>query len=86
MKAALLGSLKNEERENFRKSILSSKKVLDKYVEIVYNMLKEKESVKFTDYDSPSWSHRQAHTNGFTEACRQFLELLDVNPKETNLG
>lgn len=78
MKSIWLGNLKNDERENFKQSILISKNVLDKLKEIVYNMANEKESVVSYDYDSPSWSHKQAHNNGFLDACRKIIEIVDV--------
>jgi hypothetical protein len=84
MKAEWLGNLKGEDRENFKNSILSSKIVLDKLNEIVYNMYKKEESVSTADYDSPSWSHKQAHTNGRREALKQILDLITL--ESPNLG
>ena len=78
MKSEWLGSLKGEERENFKLSVLSSKIVLDKLQEIVYNMYKKEESITDNDYDSPSWSHKQAHTNGRREALKQILDLITI--------
>ena len=78
MKTEWFGSMKGEERENFKLSILSSKIVLDKLQEIVYNMYKKEESVSDIDYDSPSWSHKQAHTNGKREALKQILDLITI--------
>ena len=78
MKTEWFGSLRGEERENFKLSILSSKIVLDKLTEIVYNMYRKEESVVSTDYDSPSWSHKQAHTNGKREALLKILELIKI--------
>lgn len=83
MKTEWFGSLRGEERENFKLSILSSKIVLDKLQEIVYNMYKKEESVHSTDYDSPSWSHKQAHTNGRRDALRQVLDLITINDIES---
>ena len=78
MKSEWLGNLRGEERENFKLSILSSKIVLDKLQEIVYNMYRKEESVTESDYDSPSWSHKQAHTNGKREALKQILDLITI--------
>lgn len=83
MKTEWLGSLRGEERENFKNSILSSKIVLDKLQEIVYNMYKKDESINSTDYDSPSWSHKQAHTNGRRDALRQILDLVTIDNVES---
>jgi len=78
MKTEWFGNLKGEERENFKLSILSSKIVLDKLQEIVYNMYRKEESISDSDYDSPSWSHKQAHTNGKRQALKQILDLISI--------
>ena len=83
MKTEWFGSLRGEERENFKLSVLSSKIVLDKLHEIVYNMYKKEESVNANDYDSPSWSHKQAHTNGRRDALRQVLDLITIKDIES---
>jgi hypothetical protein len=82
VKTQWLGSLKGEERENFRLSVLNSKIVLDKLHEIVYNMYRERRDVTISDYSNPSWSHLQAHQNGACEALSKVLELLDIKYEE----
>lgn len=72
--------LKNEEeRTKFKETVLNSQKVLDKLREIVYNMSIDRERVKSTDYDSPSWAYKQAHLNGEQEAYRKVIEILTFN-------
>jgi len=46
----------------------------------VYNIVKEAEKVRINDYDSPSWSHKQADQNGYVRALREVMLLLEVNP------
>lgn len=82
--ASWFGSSKGEEKENFKQNLLNSKIVLDKLLEIVYNMDKEREEVSFNDYDSPSWSHKQAHTNGYREALRRVIEVIDIGKERPN--
>lgn len=82
LQAQWLGNLKGEDRENFKKQVLNSKIVLDKLHEIVYNMYMENRNVNAVDYSCPSWSHLQAHTNGFNEALQRVLKLLDFNDKQ----
>lgn len=82
MKSQWLGSLKGEERENFRLQVQNSKIVLDKLHEIVYNMYREKRDVSTSDYSNPSWSHLQAHQNGACEALSKVLELLKIEYTE----
>lgn len=78
MKSIWLGASKGEERENLRSEVLQSQKVLDKLKEIVYNMRNEKSTVKTSDYNSSSWSHEQAHRNGYVEACDSIVSLLTL--------
>lgn len=76
IKTVWLQHLKTQaEQEEFKKTLKRSKIVLDKLTEIVYNSTKEQ---KTTDYDCPSWSHKQAHMNGYNEAIKHFLEILDL--------
>lgn len=75
-----LADLKGPERDQFKQTVIGSKKVLDKAREIVYNIVKEAEKVRISDYDSPSWSHKQADQNGYVRALREVMLLLEVNP------
>lgn len=76
VKTPWLQGLNSKEQEEFTNTLLSSEKVLDKLRKIVYNMCINEEKVKTIDYDSPSWSHKQAHMNGKLEAYRTVLDLL----------
>lgn len=79
IKTAWLQGLKtSKEQEEFVQNVLNSKKVLDKLAEIVYNKCISEEKVSTTDYDSPSWSHKQAHLNGKAEVYRFLLDLLQI--------
>lgn len=62
--------------------VLGSHKVLDRLQEICYNSITSEEKVKAVDYDSPSWSHKQAHLNGRIEAYREIVELLNISDKK----
>lgn len=73
-----LSSLPKSEQEEFKKLVLNSKKVLAKLEEICYNSIKVGESTKLTDYDSPSWSHKQADLNGYVRAYREMINLLHM--------
>lgn len=67
------------EREDFIKIVLNSNLALDKLKKIVYNRVMSGEKVAVVDYDSPSWSHKQADRLGYLRALREVLELLDFN-------
>lgn len=73
--------LKDLEREKMREFILSNKIMLDKLVKICYNIGKDREIVTPGDYDSPSWSHKQAHNNGFQEALRKLIEICEIKER-----
>lgn len=74
-------NLPKAEQDDFKKSLLSSKKTLDRLLEICYNSIKDGESSKLTDYDSPSWSHKQAHLNGYAAAYREIIQLISLTDK-----
>lgn len=81
MKTQWTAGLRGDEKENFQVSVRNSKIVLDKLKEILYNMHTGKQKVVTIDYSSPSWSHEQAHRNGYCEALEKVMELLDVSQK-----
>lgn len=66
------------EQENFKQIVLGSKKVLDKLAEIVYNRGIIEDRVTTDHYDSPSWSHKQAHLNGKREAYKEIIDLITI--------
>ncbi|MBV1929281.1 MAG: hypothetical protein KUG81_07195 [Gammaproteobacteria bacterium] len=76
MKTIWVQHLKDpQERAKFKQTLKNSRTAIDKLREIVYNSTKEQ---KEADYDCPSWSHKQAHLNGYNEAIQSFLEVLDL--------
>lgn len=76
-------NLPKDKQEEFKRTVLNSTLVLDKAKEIVYNMSITESQVGTTDYDSPSWSHRQADRNGYLRALREVVDLLNVSDRET---
>lgn len=75
--------LKKEEQANFKLSVQSSKKVLDRMSEICYNSIKEVGEVSKSDYTNAAWAYEQAHRNGMMEAYRNIARLCD-SVKEIN--
>jgi len=71
--------LPKAQQEQFKQNVIGSKLILDKLSKIVYNMGVSGESVKLTDYDSPSWSHKQADQNGYNRALRDIIDLITIN-------
>lgn len=67
-----------EEAKKVQESVRNCQKVLDILSEICYNSIVELEKTKISDYDSPSWSHKQAHKNGEIEALKRVIELCKL--------
>ena len=71
-----------KDKQQERKQLVEANKfILDILSEIVYNMGITEERVVVSDYDSPSWSHKQADRNGYLRALRDIESL--INLKET---
>lgn len=79
LKTVWFSDLPKGEQEQFKQIVVGSGKVLDKLSKIVYNMGISGEKVIEDHYDSPSWSHKQAHRNGYNEALRDILDILKIN-------
>lgn len=74
--------LKGEERDKMKELVLSNTILLDKLREMLYNIQVSKESTVLADYDTPSWSHKQAHRNGQLDIIRQFDKLLTISERD----
>lgn len=80
MKSIWFSHLKSTvEQEEFKKSVLGSKIVLDKLHDIVYNKIKSQEKSTTADYDSPSWAYRQADKVGYTRALEEIITILTMD-------
>lgn len=79
MKSVWFQDLKGQEAEDFKKSVLGSKKVLDKLSKIVYTMIKDGEKSVTNDYDSPAWAFKQADAIGYKRALQRVIEVLTVD-------
>ena len=71
----------SKERDDFKKTLKNSRKALDKLLEIVYTIISSKSNTKVSDYTNSSWAYKQAHINGYLEACRDLVALLDIEGK-----
>lgn len=68
--------LNKQEEDDLKKILDSNDILLDKLFEIVYNMVTSNEEISLSDYDNPSWSHKQAHINGQNHSLRKVLTFL----------
>lgn len=68
-----------EEKEKRQLSVESGAAALDILAKICYNSISDAEKVSLIDYDSPSWSHKQADHNGYVRAMREIIKLCEIN-------
>ncbi len=78
----LLSGLRGPEREKMKNIVLENTILLDKLKQILYNMQEGKRSTVLVDYDTPSWSHKQAHLNGELAAFQKVIELLTITERD----
>lgn len=76
VKIVWLSHLKDkEDREGMKQRVLAQYEIWDRLRQIMEDKLESKE-MSYQDYDSPSWSHKQAHANGYREALLEMYDLL----------
>ena len=71
--------LKTEaERKEFAASVLNDRLVLDRLSAIIEEKLTGLQSreVSLSEYDTPSWAHKQAHINGVKSGLTAILKML----------
>lgn len=72
----------NEEaKEKVHSSLMSAKHILDAAISIIEEQKAAVERPSKEDYDCPSWSHRQAHSNGEVAALNKVISLLTIKDK-----
>lgn len=77
-------NLADKDIPGFEKQLRNSIDVLDRLAEILTEDLQEIENVEagLKQYDTPSWSHKQAHLNGERSRIRKMLKLINLDRKE----
>jgi hypothetical protein len=81
---AWLEGLSGPEKEKMKEEVLASQNLLDKLAKMLYNIQEKKRSSVLPDYDTPSWSHKQAHLNGECAALRKVLEIVTIKERDDN--
>lgn len=84
MQAVWFGPIKDEDaKKEIEQSVRSflSTKAGKRFLELLDQQLKgcESQEIKMDAYDSPAWSHRQAHLNGFRQASLQMKQLFTLD-------
>jgi hypothetical protein len=83
--SAWIEGLRGDEREKRKELVLSNENFLDIAREMLYNMQERKrEGAVLGDYDTPSWSHKQAHLNGELAMLAKLIEIFTVNERDDN--
>lgn len=76
------GAKTPEEREQIKKMVLSNEILLDKLRKILYNIQESKRGSVLEDYDTPSWSHKQAHLNGENAMLEKVIKLVTIQERD----
>lgn len=79
IKTEWIKGLKGNDVTKRKELVLQNKILLDFLVEILYNMNERLEEVSLDDYNSPSWSHKQAHLNGQRDMLRKIVDLCTIS-------
>jgi hypothetical protein len=74
--------LSNPDRMILTGLLESNNKVLDKLVEICYNMIKDSE-LDSSDFETPNWALRQADKVGYRRALKQVIMLCTVKDDQS---
>lgn len=72
-----------EERAKFRQTVQNSRFVLDRLIEICYNIKDEAAKSSKDDYKLTAWPYYQADKLGYQRALTEIIEILQLDPKET---
>lgn len=67
-----------EARTKVKASLKSAKLILDAAIELLNQQKAAMERPRLEDYDSPSWSHKQAHINGELAMLNKVTALLTI--------
>jgi hypothetical protein len=73
--------LSPDEKLKVEGAVLTDTILLDRLSKILYNMQEKRETTVLGDYDSPSWSHKQAHINGQLDVIKQLQEILSIQER-----
>ena len=69
------------EQDEVKNIVVNSQKLLDILGEICYNTIQSGIKTQETDYDCPSWSHKQADQNGYLRAYNEILQLTNLDKR-----
>lgn len=73
--------LSEEDKESLKRALSSS--LLSNRLREIIKEMKRDLPVSKADYDSPSWSHKQAHKNGQEDILTKLEDLLTIPDQRT---
>lgn len=73
-----------EEKEQFKQSLQRVKWAFDHAKTLVNENAIEASEISPKSYDSPNWAYRQAHSNGYKQAIRDFHKLLTLDQENND--
>ena len=66
----------DEDKEELKQYLLNSSRLFDLLKDMIQRRYDQECGAKVIDYDSQSWSHKQAHKNGRLNALEEVFKLL----------
>lgn len=82
LNSAWTHGLSGPEKQQIEETVKGSTILLDRLTKILYNMQESKAATVLADYDSPSWSHKQAHLNGQLDIIRKLADILTIRERD----
>lgn len=72
-----------EEKDKFVQEVQSSKRVLDRQLDIIDEMEQElnKAEISTKNYEIPNWDYRQAHNNGYRQCLHIMKRIADLDQR-----
>lgn len=74
----------DEDKERFKRTVLSSKATLERLQELLNEkrVEVETEELSTTVYDSPNWDYRQADINGYKRCLKQITRIINLDQQD----
>ena len=81
MSSRLLREVPKEDHTSFRKELAAGNRIVTALVAALEREIVELAKTSAADYDTPSWSHKQAHLNGKLDSLKHVTSMLKQKDK-----
>lgn len=73
-----------EDQNNFKRTVISSRAVLDRQLELLDEMEADasRQELNPTVYDKPNWDYRQADINGYRRCMKHIKHLITLSDED----